>query len=486
MPAGYLVESVEGSNVRGWEVREAAGKKTVEIALLAAAKQREEFTLRLSRHGTVGQGDWREFDVPVVVVPGAVLDGGELTIRRSPLVELRTVGELERRRTETPRSAGRRRAVETAFGKDSSPSGIEPFQAYRFLKTPFRLRLAAGRQESAVSAKVYSLLKIAEYRRNVETQINLKVEGRPVHRVELVPPAGLTVEQVRGPRLVPVGRNAARRPSAADGLSDRRAGAATARWSWPARSVRRRGWNNSRPRCRCRSGASSAQRSRKTNWRCSPIRPSTSSRSNWAPVASGSAGGGSARLAERRAARVRRGWPCGPARGGMAGNLRVSLRKPEVTCETISNLRVTDRAVEETVLLEFAVRNAGIREVAFRLPAAMKGCRIQAPLLRQQTTTDEPDGRIRMVLSFQDEVMEQLRVTIERDRPLRERRTVRRADPRRGNLRAAPPLRVPAGGRPRRGRWSPSRPACNGWSASRASGGTSKASSPNGVTQAYW
>ena len=68
------------------------------------------------------------------------------------------------------------------------------------------------------------------------------------------------------------------------------------------------------------------------------------------------------------------------AQGDYAGTLRLSLRKADVACDTISNVRVTDRAIEETILLDFSIRNAGVREVSFLLPRRMAGSRISAPM----------------------------------------------------------------------------------------------------------
>ena len=42
-------------------------------------------------------------------------------------------------------------------------------------------------------------------------------------------------------------------------------------------------------------------------------------------------------------------------------------------------VRVTDRAIEETVFLNYTIRNAGIHELTFLLPASMAGARISSP-----------------------------------------------------------------------------------------------------------
>ena len=64
VPPDFLVEKVEGVNVRGWEIRKEEKRQVVDVTLLNAAKQGEQFTLRLWRAGRVGQEPLAEFDCP--------------------------------------------------------------------------------------------------------------------------------------------------------------------------------------------------------------------------------------------------------------------------------------------------------------------------------------------------------------------------------------------------------------------------------------
>ena len=103
-----------------------------------------------------------------------------------------------------------------------------------------------------------------------------------------------------------------------------------------------------------------------------------------------------------------------------------------MVCDTISNVRVTDRAIEETILLDFTIRNAGVRELSFLLPAGMAGSRISVPMLRQKTVepvSKEAGAPLRVRIELQDEVMDQLRVLVENDRLLTPARTRRRFRP---------------------------------------------------------
>ncbi len=101
--------------------------------------------------------------------------------------------------------------------------------------------------------------------------------------------------------------------------------------------------------------------------------------------------------------------------------LLVAPRKPNVQATVVSNIRITRRTVEETILLDYTIREAGIRSLAFLLPRTLSDARISAPHLRQQTiapVADDPAGRVRVRLDLQEEVIGSLRVLVEDDRLL--------------------------------------------------------------------
>ena len=109
-----------------------------------------------------------------------------------------------------------------------------------------------------------------------------------------------------------------------------------------------------------------------------------------------------------------------------AAQLQLSERKPVVHVSTVSNIRVTQRSVEETILLDFTIQQAGIRSLEFLLPANLSDARISAPMLRQKTITplDDKTGRVRVRLELQEEVMKNLRVLVEDDRLLTDEKYV--------------------------------------------------------------
>ncbi len=407
VPADYLLEKVEGTNVRGWQ-RDQQQARTVDVTLLQPAKGQETFTLHLWRKGPVGQGDLAEFEVPVVSVPDAALQNGQLSIRRSPLLDLRTL-----ERAGVSRIDSGNWATELAGGADNqqSPLGIRPYQAYRFAARGFSVSLAAGPLEPKLSATVHTLLKIAEYERILESRVTVHAQRRPLYLVEILVPEDLEVTRVSAPgeyqwvltrqddrqRLsvylaagqqgeVPIllqgtlgGRGeVAQLPlPGIEVLHVQRQPGDIAVQLDPAFDVKAGKLEN------CKA----VLLKQVYGW----LNPR-----------------------QQRATRLALHYD----RPDYRGMLLLSPRPADVACETITNVRVTDRAVEETILLDFTIRGAGIRELSFLLPEGMDDCRIQVPMLRQRKIERTAEGQLRVWIELQDEVMDQLRVLVENDRPL--------------------------------------------------------------------
>ncbi|MEO8498127.1 MAG: DUF1559 domain-containing protein, partial [Planctomycetota bacterium] len=99
---------------------------------------------------------------------------------------------------------------------------------------------------------------------------------------------------------------------------------------------------------------------------------------------------------------------------------QVTARQPRVNAQSVTNVRITPREIEELIFLKFLVRHAGIREVAFLLPASLRGAQITVPLLRQKTITPvEGDAsQVRVRLELQDQVIDELIVLVENSRSL--------------------------------------------------------------------
>ena len=409
VPPEYLVTKVDGDNVRGWEVRDADQHRELAVSLLNPAKDSEQFTIHLWREGAVGQGDLAEFETPMVRVEGAALHRGQLVIRRSPLLDVRTVSASGVTRCDLP--------DKIELGGDGaalSPLGIRPLAAYTFAAMPCSVRLSASAVGSRMTAYVQALLRIGEREHSLEAKFNLTVRDRQRHHFSLLLPGGLDVQEVSVPGTfewaltrtddgqllsidlaggrtgdVPVVvRGELDRSAADEGVSlpefkvldvESQQGDIVVQVD-PSFEVRATDLHN------CKN----VLLERVHHWLSGGQRQlARLALHYWAP--------------------------------DYAGVLHLSAKRPAVTCETVTNVRVTDRALEETILLNFSIQHAGIRELSFLLPDRLKDARISVPLLREKIIEPGPAGpepmvRVRLVL--QDAVMDEFRVLVEDDRLL--------------------------------------------------------------------
>ena len=101
------------------------------------------------------------------------------------------------------------------------------------------------------------------------------------------------------------------------------------------------------------------------------------------------------------------------------GTIVLSPRAPVVTCVTVTNVRVTFREIQETILLDFRIAEAGIRQMTFRLPASMKDAHISAPRVREKSVVPiDGEDYVRVTLELQDAITGDYRVVVENDRAI--------------------------------------------------------------------
>ncbi|MBM4018892.1 MAG: hypothetical protein FJ288_11270, partial [Planctomycetes bacterium] len=453
-PEGYIVEKVEGTNVRGWELKAAGGRQEITVSLLKRTKGKETFTVTLWRGGPADKA--LAFDVPVVGVVGAIRHSGRLVIRRSPLLDLRTESTTGVTRADIvpePRAGGARAGPAASAARlpaaapaaapgvsaaapgasaaapgssgapasgpaasDESPLGIRPYQAYEFVAVPFVVRLAASPLAARTSAVVQTILRASEMERKLESRVVISVQGRPLYGARIVVPADLVLDRVQAPgatewaaideggrRVLTIHLGAGVEGDLAvliqGKLGQDKAALALDLPRLEVLDVERQQGDlvvQADPAWEVRTeGLTNIERvlmQRVLGWLAEPQRA-------LAQVA------------------LHYGQP------DYAGRLVLAARKPDVSCFTVTNSRVTERAIEDAVLINWTVRNAGVREVSFLLPAWMTAARISVPLLRQKTLAPEsaePGARLRVRLELQDEVMDELKVLVEADRLLTE------------------------------------------------------------------
>ncbi|MFO8012460.1 MAG: hypothetical protein R6X20_04045 [Phycisphaerae bacterium] len=411
VPADYTVEKVEGTNVRGWQRDEVGGRGRLTVSLLKPAKGQETFTVTLWRQTAEGAAPrgGEPFDAPLVEVAGALRHTGLVVIRRSPLMDVRTVETDGVRRADLP-PANRMPPPEAL----ASPLGVRPYQAYQFVATPFTVRLAAEPVEARVSAQVQMILRLAERERRMEARAVLAVEDRPLYRARLAIPETLDLERVQAPGAFEwaVTEEAGRRiltvylsagvegpcPIVVEGrLARGEVGTETPLPRVEVLDVQRQ------------RGDIVVQVDPAFD-----VRPADLDHIERVLLKQV---GGWLNAGQKALAALALTY----RRPDYRGRLVMEARRPDVACYTVTNARVTDRTVDETILLTWTIQKAGIREVAFLLPRWMAEARIRVPLLREKTVEpagEAADAPVRVRLTLQDQVMDELRVLVENDRLL--------------------------------------------------------------------
>lgn len=403
-PEGWLVERVAGDNVRTWQRHQRDQRQQLHVTLLASTAAGEQITVELARRRRLAD-DGETFDVPQVLVEGAALHTGRMAIVRSAVIDLQTVEARGASRDDWPEGA--------ALGSaDASPLGLRPYEHYRFAAAPYVLRLRAAPLAAEVAAEVETVLRLGDRQRGLESRVTLAVARRAIHRARIMLPEGFRPEHVAAPgqfewvltdepqrRLLTVYFHAGQLGRAAIVVSgplgqlgpietlplprlevldvERQQGEIVVQAD-PAFDVELRDLLNCQPVLLEQVGA----------WLSPAQRPSA------------------------RAA-LRYHTP------DYSGTVAVAVRQAVVESQVVANVRVTDRAIEETVLVDLAIRDAGIRQVAIVLPAWMRDARVDVPLLGQKTvesTGEAADAPVRIRLELQDDVMGQLRVLVRHDR----------------------------------------------------------------------
>jgi hypothetical protein len=416
VPEGYVVEKVDGSNVRGWQASAVAGRTQVTVSLLKAAKDSDSVAVTMWRSESFPTGKKRSLALPTVEVAEAIRHSGTIAIQRSPLLDLRLASSEGVTRVDLAGGA----AARSEAPAGDNPLGLRDWQSYRFAASPLAITLDVEPVAAWAEASTESLLKIAERLRTLETRVVMHVRDQPLYRVELLVPSDLKVESVLAPgefewavRAAKLGED---RPWAYQELTIY---LATGQMGDAPIVVRGRLGDTKPVEAVAVPRVEVLGVRRQTGELVVQVDPAfdvsldPATTRNLESVPLGRTYGWLT-AEQRPLARLALSYQ----RADVAGRLVLTRRTPTVSCTTVSNVRVTDRSLVETVLLSFDVERAGINEVAFRLPESMKAARISVPGLRLKTVLPPKDGWVEVRLELEDEVIGQIRVLVEDDRLL--------------------------------------------------------------------
>ena len=415
LPDGFLVEQVSGENIRAWDVKQDADAVRLNVTTLSPAKDKESFTIELSRRDFAVDQTAVQFDAPYLTVEGSALHQGVYSIRRSPIIELKTTKTQAASRIDENQFKCQLDVAQ--IDSKSSPLGIESFQVLQFVTAPFQIGIQANLVPRTIKAETQSILRIGQTEADLEMRINVQVGQRPLYKLSFDIPKQMEIRKLaaglketwttetngdlqRVQFFFPSG--------VADDFSiileaDMTEYSGAAQWSIPRIKLN--------------------EVAKQIGFIAIQVDPAIAVTTN------------NLQNCESVLLQQVEGWLNPSQRATTRVVLRTSgtdydavLRftkiQPRVTVETVTNVRTTLFAIEETILLDFNIQQAGIRQIQFELPVAMRNARINAKLVSETIIDDVADNAnvVRVTLNLQDEVIDSFRVVIEYDRQLSESR----------------------------------------------------------------
>jgi hypothetical protein len=416
VPSDYTVDQVSGANIKAWQAKPDGERQTVEVTLLKPATGSETLGIYLARRGKVGEEELAQFAAPAVQVASAALHQGELLIRRSPRLELQTVGNPTLARIDVTNEL---QAIAAETDRADPPAiSLQAYQAWRFQGTSYSLVLAVKPATQGATVEVRTLVAVGSRRSDLYANLRVAPRGLPVYRLRTYLPEGFqlrsvspselewAVTQEEGRQLLtahlPIGRGEAFEVVLEGKLGKTPPpGTASPVPFFEVLDV--------------------AQQTNEVAVTADPVDDLTFGdlkNTDVLPV----------RDVFSWVQAVRQPLVKGAVRArgtGASATYKLTRRPTIVTVRTITNVKVTKQAVLETSLLSYRIEQGSISEISFLLPERLKDARIEALLLRQKTiepaTTGDGQPRpgwVRVKLQLQDEVNGDYRVAIAHDRLL--------------------------------------------------------------------
>jgi hypothetical protein len=288
--------------------------------------------------------------------------------------------------------------------------GVQDYQAYEFKSTPYSVRIAISEIASRATAELRTLARIGESESTVESEIVVSARRRPIYRVRMKIPEDLQLDTVAAAQLSDwsiveedesrvlnvyfiSGQEGRFTISLQGRLSDH-----AANQELPLPNLEVLDVDQQRGVVVIQVDPSLSARLLNLN-KCSTVllnQAATWLTAEQRPLA---------RLAVQYQGT------------GYSGAIAISPRTSRITCDTVTNVRLTYREIQETILLDFRIERAGVRQIVFRLPIWLRDAQITAPMIRQQTVVPvEGQDEVRVTLDLQDAMTGQYRVVIENDR----------------------------------------------------------------------
>ncbi|MDR1483335.1 MAG: hypothetical protein LBT09_00775 [Planctomycetaceae bacterium] len=449
IPKTYTIAEVAGENVRGWNIvtknneTENNNTQIINIDLLKPAEKEETLQVRLMNTNADKKSDTNEtWKLSTLSVPEAGIHRGRIDLHRSSSHKFRVAESKGVVLTDQPQ---RPIPITTAKFNATTPLGSVPFQSYRFISEPFDLSLESSQQKQNVNIYFQSILKVTPKRSVLESKIDVNTNNDPFFAT-ITLPKEFKLKNVTAPDTLfysNESRNGENLLHVSHGNKTNGTVSVVLEGEYiPIVQVDKVDDKNNTDKLKNISqrykidqlpvfAAKFAGVDSNVVYKSSAIElltdPSLSARAIdlkncW--LKDSRAGSSDIRSPREQWNLVR--LIIGSSSSSFGAKLLFDEVEPDVRCSTITNVRTTNEAVNETILFDFTINRAGIREVKFTLPEWMKDAVIEAPFLQRKKITEREVKNsgtvlklVDVTLELQESVIDHLRVLVHADRKLR-------------------------------------------------------------------
>ncbi|MFO0943682.1 MAG: hypothetical protein U0930_23345 [Pirellulales bacterium] len=412
-PEGYRVERVMGDNIKSWKLEPSAEGQQIRVTLLKTAIESEKLRVQASRQIDLLSANEQEMVVPAWKIPDASVTRGQIQLLATNklFVSIRNSQGLSRE------------DISNAATATQHPTTVTAISAYRFAATEYQLSLAVKRVETKFDAA--SSVDLFVYRSQYEVEATFQLgflEGEasqiplslpPNWKWELVSGSvklELEVKPEKEGRVEAVVRSVEPIPKQAQfsiqGKLARDASLPLAGSELDIPQIRILGASINR--CNLRV------------WADRGLDAVVSNLTNLIQL--GAQRGQVHRSRDSMESKVFLQHLSSARNTDQSFSGRVGWQSRRAIVDTVSvcNAKLTKQSIEQTIYIEWLIREAGIAEVSFVLPATMKQANISAQMARsitKQPLNQDSDSPIRVTIALQDQIMGEYRVLVQNDLP---------------------------------------------------------------------
>jgi len=450
LPKDLVVERVTGKNIRGWSIDTKNEKQIVKVTLLKSAVESERLSIIASRPMRLGAAEETTAIAPQLQMPEAMLQRGRITIYRSTLLDLEIVDSSGLIREDL-------RADATPFASNS-PVPLKMFQSYRYGSPDYQLRIKVREVVNKLKCQTETVLRVSRNDSRLQSQLNLAVGNRPLYRVKIEVPAdwqwdapqsGVPMEWTlsepkEGTRHFDIlflnGRSGSI-PIHLSASQNRNSDLQSNEYTLDLPGIKVLDASSDQGEVHVYTDVGVDVRPEQLvgceimGRRPVAIVPNPAVQvavpqqvavfpqdavppQDVFPPKVALPGPGQATSASAL------GTPQAIIRyltGDYKALLRFQSRVPQITAMSISNVKVTRRSLEETIFMEWEIKEAGVHRFEFTLPARLKDAVVVAQMVRniqRIPSTDQSDAPLKFIIELQEDVMGQYRILVQKDSSL--------------------------------------------------------------------